>query len=215
MTQLKILAATCLALTAALGSAGTAQATACSTFGAGIDAGTSSTADFSYEATDATACVVSGVNPQQGAGGNISGFSGSFGSDWDLLAKIDANGIVNGGNPVVYNGVSFTSSITGIPGTSGSWTLSSDQGVTLDLVLAMHASNRSGAFLFDNLGLVTDGSGSWEVNWLNKGGNIPNYSNLTLFVRDVVVTPVPEPETYTLMLAGLAAVGFIARRRRV
>ena len=28
------------------------------------------------------------------------------------------------------------------------------------------------------------------------------------------VTPVPEPETYALMLAGLGAVGFIARRRR-
>jgi hypothetical protein len=30
----------------------------------------------------------------------------------------------------------------------------------------------------------------------------------------VAITPVPEPSTYALMLAGLAAVGFIARRRR-
>ncbi len=28
------------------------------------------------------------------------------------------------------------------------------------------------------------------------------------------VTPVPEPETYAMMLAGLAAVGFLARRRQ-
>lgn len=213
MTQLKTLAAIC-ATAALFGATGAAQAAACSTFGAGVNAGTSSTADVSYNGTDSTACVVSAVNPQQGSDGNISGFSGSFGSDWDLLAKIDANGLVNGGNPIVYNGVTFTSSISGLPGTGGSWTLSSDQGVTLDLVFAMHASNRSGAFMFDDLGLVSGGTGSWAINWLNGGGQVPNYSNLTLFVRDVVVTPVPEPETYALLLAGLAAVGFIARRRR-
>ena len=33
-------------------------------------------------------------------------------------------------------------------------------------------------------------------------------------IRLAVTTPVPEPETYALMLAGLAAVGFIGRRRR-
>jgi hypothetical protein len=31
---------------------------------------------------------------------------------------------------------------------------------------------------------------------------------------DVIFTPVPEPSTYALMFAGLAAVGFMARRRR-
>jgi PEP-CTERM motif len=28
------------------------------------------------------------------------------------------------------------------------------------------------------------------------------------------VNPIPEPETYALMLAGLAAMSFVARRRR-
>jgi len=32
---------------------------------------------------------------------------------------------------------------------------------------------------------------------------------------DVAVSPIPEPETYALMLAGIAVVGFISRRRRV
>jgi hypothetical protein len=30
----------------------------------------------------------------------------------------------------------------------------------------------------------------------------------------IAVTPVPEPETYAMMLAGLAALGFLARRRQ-
>jgi hypothetical protein len=213
MTHLKTLAAIC-ATAALFGATGAAQAAACTTFGGGVNAGTASTADVDYNGVDSSACVVSGVNPQQGADGNASGFTGAFGSGWDLLAKIDANGVVNGGNPIVYHGVNFFSSITGLPGKSGGWTLSSDQGVTLDLAFAMHASNRSGAFMFDDLSLVSGGTGSWAINWLNGGGQLPNYSNLTLFVRDVVVTPIPEPETYALLLAGLAAVGFIARRRK-
>jgi PEP-CTERM motif len=34
------------------------------------------------------------------------------------------------------------------------------------------------------------------------------------YLSAMTVTAVPEPETYALMLAGLAAVGFVARRRR-
>lgn len=37
---------------------------------------------------------------------------------------------------------------------------------------------------------------------------------LTSFVGEAVVAVVPEPETYALLLAGLGAVGAVARRRR-
>jgi hypothetical protein len=34
------------------------------------------------------------------------------------------------------------------------------------------------------------------------------------FGGNVYATPVPEPETYAMMLAGLGALGFLARRRK-
>lgn len=44
-----------------------------------------------------------------------------------------------------------------------------------------------------------------------KGDRLGAGSN---FQGSLVMNPVPEPETYALMLAGLAAVGFVARRRQ-
>lgn len=59
------------------------------------------------------------------------------------------------------------------------------------------------------------------ANPLNRVGLSATVNNATsgfetFFVANSgsTVTPIPEPETYALMLAGLAAVGFVANRRR-
>jgi hypothetical protein len=51
-------------------------------------------------------------------------------------------------------------------------------------------------------------SGIASLSFKNSGGD-----NIGMLLDNVNVSAVPEPETYALMLAGLAAVGFLARRR--
>ena len=80
-----------------------------------------------------------------------------------------------------------------------------------------------------NLSLTTDGeaffSGPRPFYLLeNFGGNTQTITGASLtssFVAsvsgagtEIFMAPIPEPETYALMLAGLGALGFVARRRR-
>ena len=59
-------------------------------------------------------------------------------------------------------------------------------------------------------GFVSDGQLSMlEVRMFASGRN-PVWPT----VNNLILAAVPEPKTYALMLAGLAAVGFLARRRR-
>jgi PEP-CTERM motif len=61
-----------------------------------------------------------------------------------------------------------------------------------------------------DLGIKNVGPGSELIIKVtgNKAGAGANFNG------QLVLTPVPEPETYALMLAGLGVVGFVAARRR-
>lgn len=186
--------------------AGTAHAAACT----GVSLGTSSTSDFTLDGADSSACVISTVNPDAGPNGDPSGFSPDpFGTGWVLLAKMTSDS-----SPTFLDGVWYDWSIAFDSTKNGDWSFGADKSIKLDLVIAMHAANRSGAFLFDDLTLTANQTkqGTWAIHWLNNGGNEPDYSNSSLWVRDVAV--VPEPESYALALAGLAVIGLVARRRK-
>lgn len=87
---------------------------------------------------------------------------------------------------------------------------------------------------FNSLNVLLDGGGSMSIDPFASGGSNGNSHYVTLTasggslisglsfassdfgfeVDNLYVSAVPEPETYALMLAGLAAVAFVARRQR-
>lgn len=55
-------------------------------------------------------------------------------------------------------------------------------------------------------------AGDYTFGFLGLGGG---FTAVSFAANAVAVTPVPEPETYAMLLAGLGMIGAIARRRRV
>ncbi len=112
----------------------------------------------------------------------------------------------------------------------------SSQPATLNAIVASISGSAATGLDISNLGLYTSGgtlvtsgtlgsSGAMDI-WTLNGGTLAvgNYylqvsgsmvSNTGgSFGGSVMLQPVPEPETYGMMLAGLGVVGLLARRRK-
>jgi len=120
------------------------------------------------------------------------------------------------GAPFIYTGSSFTLrvSFTAPPGTTPTSAL-----FTSTLMGSVISTDNGGLFIdFDNTPksfTFTGGTFALTVNDVSMTpGATPVGETGTLLAITPVVTSVPEPETYALFLAGLGAVGFMARRRK-
>jgi hypothetical protein len=182
--------------------------------------GTSKVTDVFLDGAASDGCIVAHFNPQG------QGIGSEFGGGWTTVAKLTT---ASSGHPAVTediftfgsgaNAVKYTVDYTKDATTkAGTFTVKVDKAVTVDLVLAIHAGANNGAFFFDDqiLSKTPVNAGTWQIKWVNGGGNIAALSNITLFARNqtVTTTPVPEPETYAMLLGGLGLIGFAARRRR-
>lgn len=70
----------------------------------------------------------------------------------------------------------------------------------------------AGASSFDNTSLTGGGNGTWYAAIHAQNTNASGDSGWLGATPHV--TPIPEPETYAMLLAGLGLMGFVARRRR-
>jgi len=178
--------------------------------------GNTSADDVTLGGFDADAYVfAAGWNPHAGPNGDTSGFGTAFDAygsgPWSLLDKYDLNAVF-GNAGVLQFGFAMNS------GTTGTWSVhnTGPANMVLVLVFAMHAADAGAGFLFDNQAINAGQTlnGTWRIEWFTGDNNAyPDFSNLALFARDV--SAVPEPGEYGMLLAGLAVLGLLARRRNL
>ena len=131
------------------------------------------------------------------------------------MAFLDATWGATVGGPFSYEGKSDDAGngpFTSDPDVATNGTLTFDQAISGWFVIGLKAGNNHSYYLFHALSPITsltfDSTAGVAVN---RNGIPQDLSHANLYA---VAPAIPEPETYALMMAGLAAVGFLSRRRK-
>jgi hypothetical protein len=168
-----------------------------------------------------------------GSGSWIS--NGYAGLNWDNFGVLNApaystnsgyqNGVVSGTNVAFNSGgnQAITSSGSTFTFESAYFAAAWNDG------LAVLVQGYNGASLIDSISFLVNTSGpllqtfNWngidKVVFSSSGGtkNInfdANYGGTMFAMDNMTISPVPEPETYAMLLVGLGLIGFMARRRK-
>jgi hypothetical protein len=116
---------------------------------------------------------------------------------------IGTSPLLDGGNDVI----SFINLAAGTY--NFDFTLSSQHALITSVTVNGQAATQVSFGNFQFFGLSSTDNSPFTVNIVGTANSRSLYSG------ELQVTAVPEPETYAMMLAGLAAMGFIVRRRSV
>ena len=156
--------------------------------------------------------VTGGSVDLHGAGGGYDVLPGN-GSYVDLDGSSFASGLFS-------NNVNLTGGTTYLL----SFNLSGSQrGVHTDTVhvnfgstTASYLLNSTDPFSTFTLNFTPSADGVYSLSYLNVGGDNRGafLDNVSVSSVPQSVSSVPEPETYTMLLAGLAIMGLVARRRK-
>jgi hypothetical protein len=128
-----------------------------------------------------------------------STFSGSLNGTDQTVSTFAASG-------------SFTSVINFVNSTGFSAWLTNGSS-TFNYVPSSHMSLGGGLYVIDSYSLGGSlANSNWSVHVRGTGGTFDGSS--TYGVGSLPSAPVPEPESYAMLLAGLGALGFMGRRRQ-
>ena len=117
----------------------------------------------------------------------------------DVLATINAE--------FGLTGITSIFDVSGSAGTSGTFDLT---GIDGPFVLALKAGNAFSLYAFSDGDTI-----DWDTLGVGfQNGGSPVQSGQELSHATVYTTANPEPETYALLAAGLAFVGWASRRRQ-
>jgi|GEM_PF-2172791 len=131
----------------------------------------------------------------------------NMGYTWEYDSKRDDNGTLSGGNN--FFNISLSS---GVGSNSGTWSLVNP--IEQPFAISLKAAKEFAVYFFDDFtGQVN--SGTWSTTALtNNGGNIPNISHISLFIKNPPPVMTSEPAIFSLMLIGLTGVVMAKRRRK-